>query len=163
MSLQLYRIDQVNGARLLGDETAVYEAITTRSNCDLGPCWPGLHVMLTGGEPPMPRYIALQQELDWDDDSFENVLMGGDPTQYEDALGFARYLAPSTVRKFGARLEDLSVGDFVERFDDDVLEYIPSGWDAARARPELAARFGELVACYRLAASSGDGLLFYTS
>jgi hypothetical protein len=111
----------------------------------------------------MPRYVAIEQDLEWDDDSFENILMGGERTPYEDELGFARYLAPATVRRFTPRLGEVSAADFDDRFDDDILEYLPPGWNAARARPELATQFQNLVAFYRTAASANDGLILYVS
>ena len=164
VTLHLVRVDPLTGARCLTDETAVYQAITSNgSSIDLGPSWPALHVMLTNGEPPMPGYVAIEQDLEWDGESFENLLMGGEPTPYEDELGFARYLAPATVRRFAPRLSEVSETDFVERLDDDILEYLPPGWDAARARPVLVTQFQKLVAFYRATAVAGDGLLLHVS
>jgi hypothetical protein len=57
----------------------------------------------------------------------------------------------------------VSETDFVERLDDDIVEYLPPGWDAARARPVLVTQFQKLVAFYRAAAVAGDGLLLHVS
>lgn len=159
-TLRAYRVDQVTGARLVGDAVAVYDVLTgDREPLDLGEAWPALHVLLTGGDPPMPRDVALSQSLEWDDDSRENLLMGGEATPYEDALSFARYLSPKRVRTL---LEVITVPKPTD-FDDDLLDYLPSGWNLDRARTELARQAERLREWYRAAAAAGDGLLFYAA
>lgn len=160
LRLRLYRVDQATGSRLGEDAIAVYDVLTgDREPLDLGESWPALHVLLTGGDPPMPRDVALAQSLDWDDDSPESLLMGGDATPYEDALSFARYLSPNHVRALAERISLPRPKDF----DDDLLDYLPSGWSLDRARTELARQAERLHEWYRAAATAGDGLLIYAT
>lgn len=159
-SLKLYRVSGRSVSGLTPDATAVYEIITgEREPLDLGETWPALHVLLTHGEPPMPRHIALEQDLDWDDTSAENILMGGEATPYEDALTVARYLAPVIVRSLVPLITDPKP----DEFDDYLLDYLPEGWSIDRARDELCTQAARLRAWYQATASAGDGLLLYVA
>jgi hypothetical protein len=159
-TLRLYRVDQVTGSRLLRDAVVVYEVLTgDRERLDLDESWPALHVLLTGGDPPMPRDVALARDVEWDDDSPENLLMGGEATPYEDALSFARYLSPKQVRT----LAELVAVPKPKDFDDDLLDYLPRGWGLDRARSELVRQAERLREWYRAAAAAGEGLLFYAA
>ena len=158
-SLKLYRISGRSASRLIPDATAVYETITgERKPLDLGETWPALHVLLTHGEPPMPRHVAIEQGLDWDDASAENILMGGEATPYEDALTVARYLARPLVPS----LVPLFADPKPVEFDDYLLDYLPEGWSVERAH-ELCMLVARLRAWYQATASAGDGLILYVA
>jgi len=131
---------------------------------DLDEAWAGLHFVLTA-EVPIPKQEALLRGLSWDDDSLENVLMGGEPTTYGDSFGVARYLKAEEVALMAEKLSDLSVERFKGFYEADALiEYDipPAIWeDQLESRDWLARYYYQLVDFFRSAASGGDGILIY--
>jgi len=146
--------------KLAGSEGLAYEAITEVPPVDLGERWPALHYSLCL-EAPMPRHVAVEDDVEWDDKSLENALMGGDATPYPDGLTFARVMLPATVRMMAPRLSAISPETMWDRVDDGINDYLPSDWTDPLKRSTVVAMFMRLVDVYRAAASAGDGLLFY--
>lgn len=109
----------------------------------------------------MPRHIALEQDLGWDDESLENVLMGGEPTPYEDALTVARVLDPATVRALGAKLQSVTPEDMWSRVDRGIDEYLPSDWPLPKKRSTVLALFLRVQDCFVAAAAADEGILLY--
>lgn len=129
---------------------------------DLGETWPGLHFVLTG-ELPISRPEALKAGLSWEEDSLENVLLGGEEVPHGANWGPARYLEPEKVARLAQKLSTISVEQFRERYDAEYLEEegIPPGdWnDLPRVLDELSEHFRQLVSFYQRAAAARDGLL----
>lgn len=71
----------------------------------------------------MPRDVALAEGVEWDDESLENALMGGEPMPYEDGLTVARVLSPKTVQTLRARLHTLTPEDSWDRVDDGIDDF----------------------------------------
>jgi hypothetical protein len=161
----LLHLDPVLGARLLRDAGAVYETITTARGddlLDLGDSWAGLHFLLSVGETPMPRHIAIARGLSWDDHSLENLLMGGEVTPYEDAFSGARHLTPPAVTALAQRVSSLTPAQLSTRFDDDIYDVLPAHWaDRPDTRAELLKHFEQLVTFYQNAAHANHGVLLY--
>jgi hypothetical protein len=153
------------GARLLRDAGVVYETITTArgdDRLDLGDSWAGLHFLLSVGETPMPRHIALARGLSWDDHSLENLLMGGELTPYEDAFSGARYLAPPAIAALAQQVASLTPDQLSARFDDEIYDVLPAHWaDRPDTRAELLQQFERLVTFYQSAARANHGILLY--
>jgi hypothetical protein len=161
-SLRLFRVDEVNGARALSDPSVVYDAVTGATPMlDLGECWPALHVLISAGESPIPRDVALSLDVEWDDGSLENVLMGGEATEYEDALSVARYHSPSRVVAMCGLLRGISADEILARFDESVMEYLPRARRSIATRRELVERFKQIVEWYAVARSAHAGILIY--
>lgn len=161
----LLQLPLEEGARLLHDASAVYKVITEKRSggiLDLGDIWAGLHFLLSVGEPPMPRHVALARGLAWDEHSLENLLMGGEPTPYEDAFTVARYLAPVAVTTLAQQVARLTTAQFSARFDDGVYDVLPLHW---RTRADtcavLVSGFEQLVVFYQTAEQADHGILQY--
>jgi hypothetical protein len=160
--MRLFRVSELTGARMLRDAEAVYETITEPvPSIELGEAWPAFHMVLTAGDAPMPRDVAIEEGVEWDDTSLENVLMGGEATPYEDGLSVARVLPPAAVRALSTELDAESPETLAGRVDEEVLGLAPSGWDRARTCEEVVAQYHRVADFYRTAAASGQGLLIY--
>jgi hypothetical protein len=131
---------------------------------DLGEYWAALTFMLSG-EMPIPKHEALRLGISWDNDSLENVLMGGEPTPFKASFGPARSVDPEQVARLATKLADLSVDEFMKWYDPKELlkERIPpETWDdQSETRALIGHVFEELVAFYKRAAAHGDGILIY--
>jgi hypothetical protein len=169
MDAYLARVSEAESKDILISADAVSRVIAgTRDDAerklDLGEAWAGLHFVLTA-EVPIPKQEALLRGLSWDDDSLENVLMGGEPTKYRDSFGVARYLSTEEVARMTDKLSDLSVERFKGFYEADALmEYgiPPAIWeDQFESRDWLARYYYQLVGFFRSASSSGDGILIY--
>ncbi len=129
---------------------------------DLGETWPGLHFVLTG-ELPISRPEAHKAGLSWDEDSLENVLLGGHEVPHGASWGPARYLTPERVALMAQKLSTVSDEQFRKSYDAEHMEQegIPPGdWDdLPRALDALSEHFRQLVSVYQRAAASGDGIL----
>ncbi len=157
--MQIRQVSEVAAAQALRSSHAVYVALTEEPLvADLGDWWPLVHVALTG-EAPMPRDVAHARDVEWDDDSFENVLMGGEATSYADDLSFARVMKPRDVLRWSARLAEVSPRQLADSLDHEMMSFAPRGADLEEARHELTARFTQLRACYLTAATAGHALL----
>lgn len=158
--MRLYRVPELTARRAVTEEAAVYEVITERPYVDVGPVWPALHYVLCF-EAPMPRHIALERDVEWEDDSLENVLMGGEATPYADGLTVARVLMPATVRVLAAQLRELTPAAIEERIDDSVDEYLPAEVEPDGKSPAIVEAFGRVAECFGKAAAAGEGVLLY--
>ena len=158
--MRLYRIAELTAQRMTRDADAVYAALTESSAVDLGEYWPALHYTLSG-EAPMPRHVALADGVEWDDESLENALMGGETTPYEDGLTVARVLSPKTVQTLWSRLHKLTPEDLWDQVDDGIDDYLPADWPGAKKRATVAASFMRLADCFGAAANAGEGILLY--
>ncbi len=169
MNAYLIKIAQVNSESVIRSADAVQKTIKDAQNntnriLNLDESWCGIHFVMTG-EYPIPRQEALQRGISWDDDSLENVLMGGSPTQYRTKLDVARYLKPKEVAKVAEKLSNLTVKQFEEWYDPEALmeEHIPPEiWDeGSEPRGWLISYFMKLVEFYKATTASGEGLLIY--
>lgn len=168
MDAHLARVELHNAG--LHDAESVHRVIAQARKesrtLDLNESWAALHFLLTS-EYPLPRYEAVERGIVWDDDSLENVLMGGDSTAYRTSFGVARYLSPSQVRRMYAQLSKLAVEEFIQRYDAETFieEGIPPDRsdDSLETRHWLEQAFKSLVEFYRLAATNDDGVLIYFS
>ena len=158
--MRLFRIPELTAARATRDPEVVYSTITEVPAVDLGEYWPALHYVLSG-EAPMPRHVALARGVEWDDESVENALMGGEATPYEDGLTVARVLAPAAVRQLAQRLDSVTPAALWDRVDDSIDEYLPAEWPHAKKCAAVTSPFMRLVECFDAAASAGDGILLY--
>ena len=131
---------------------------------DLNDSWAALHFMLSG-EVPMPKQEAIQRGISWNDSSLENLIMGGEPTAYEASFGPARLLASDLVMRLSRKLSDLSVEEFLERYDAEEMnaeQIPPGGWaDQEEARDLLGDRYLKLKEFYRSAAAANEAILIY--
>jgi hypothetical protein len=131
---------------------------------DLGEAWAGIHFLLTG-EVPVPREVAERLGVHWDEDSPENALMGGSPTPFLGSFGPARYRSPGEVARTAARLREIGVEEFHDRYDADALEaeqIPPDGWDdEGRAQEWLTSSYARLQRFYDETAADGAGLVVY--
>src|SRR5690348_5639321 len=158
--MRLHRISELTAQRAIRDADAVYTAITETDPVDLGEYWPALHYTLSG-ESPMPRYVALAKGVEWDDDSLENVLMGGEATPYEDGLCVARVLAPKTVKTLATKLRELTPEKVMDLVDDGIDEFLPADWPRATKCAVVVGPFNRLVECFAAAANASEGILLY--
>jgi hypothetical protein len=158
--MRLHRVPELTAQRAIRDADAVYTTISESDPIDLGEHWPALHYTLCG-ESPMPRYVALARGVEWDDDSLENVLMGGEATPYEDGLCVARVLAPRTVKVLAAQLNALTPEKVWDQVDDGIDEFLPADWPSATKRAAVVAPFMRLVECFAAAANAGEAILLY--
>jgi hypothetical protein len=142
------------------DADAVYSTLTEGAAVDLGEYWPALHYTLSG-EAPMPRHVAVAEGVEWDDESLENALMGGEPTPYEDGLTVARVLSPKTVQTVRTKLRKLTPEDLQDRVDDGIDDFLPTDWPAEKKRATVAASFMRLADCFGAAANASEGILLY--
>lgn len=158
--MRLFRVSELTARRLPRDADVAYTTVTDRDPVDLGEHWPALHYALCA-EAPMPRHIALEEEVEWDDDSLENVLMGGEPTPYEDGLTVARVLAPADVRNLAAKLQAITPEEMWSRVDDGLDEYLPPEMPLAVKKSTVLAMFLRVQDCFAVAAEAGEGILLY--
>lgn len=158
--MQLYLVSDLMARRVLKDEAAVYETITEVKPVHLGNQWPALHYSLCV-EAPMPRHVALEKHLEWDDESLENALMGGDATPYKDGLTFARCIQPAAVRRLAAKLNAISPEQIWDDVDDGIDDYLPADWSRELKCSTVAAMFMRLVDVYVAASKADCGLLIY--
>lgn len=158
--MRLYRVPELMARRAVAEEAAVYEVITEGTYVDAGTVWPALHYVLCF-EAPMPRHIALQRDVEWEDDSLENVLMGGEATPYADQLTVARVLMPEAVRVLAAQLRELTPAVIEGRIDDSVDEYLPAEVGANDKVSVIVEAFGRVAECFGEAAAAGEGILLY--
>ena len=131
---------------------------------ELDDAWIALHFLLSG-ELPMPKDEALRRGQRWDADSFESVLMGGEPTSFEGFYGAARYLPPAEVALLARKLGALTPADFAARYDPAAFarnRILPAIWDdEPHARRWLGEHFFRLVRFYETAAAAERGLMIY--
>jgi hypothetical protein len=131
---------------------------------DLEKAWAGIHFLLTA-EVPITREDAIRLGISWDDDSLENALMGGRPTDLETSSGPVRYLDSDEISRIAAKLADISIEEFSDRYDPDALteEQIPPDvWDnESEARDWLASSYAKLREFYQETAAQNAGLLIY--
>jgi Domain of unknown function (DUF1877) len=128
----------------------------------LGDSWAAIHLVLTG-TPFIPKFEAKKRGISWDDQSLENVIMGGEATPVKDAFGAARYLSPRDIDFLAQRLAAISDEEFKNNYDADELEdyQIPPGdWDD-EALQWLLRNFHDLKAYFESAAKENKGLLTY--
>lgn len=157
--MKLFRIPELAAARAQQSADAVYAIVTEEGAVDLGTQWPALHYVLSS-EAPMPRHVALDEGLEWDDDSLENVLMGGEPTPYADALTVARVLLPSSVGTLANKLR--AVGDIRADVDDSVDEYFLGDLSATEEVATIVGLYERVAGCFALASDAGEAILLYT-
>jgi hypothetical protein len=168
MDAYMLRVPGYRGRALLDSLEEVQHAIrwaeTHRDHkLELGEAWAGLHFLLTG-ELPIPREEALSRGVSWDENSLENVLMGGRTTPYLTSWGPARYLSPYEVARLASKLSKVSVNTIRNHYDPKGLseEHIPPDtWDEPGTREWLASSYSKLICFYAEAASTQDGLLIY--
>jgi hypothetical protein len=167
MDAFLVRVPKLDGDAVLKSADAARKIIAATAGTpplDLGEYWIALHFLLSG-ETPIPRHEALRRGLSWDDDSPENILMGGAPTPFMSSFGPARYLHPEQVERLATKLAGLSVAEFQARYNPEDLraeDISPGGWDdGGEALARLSRYFEELVAFYTKAAAHGEGMLIY--
>lgn len=169
MDAYLLRVAAADADDILSSADAARQAIANRSKApdhllNLEESWAAMHYMLSG-EVPFPKPEALRRGVSWDDDSLENVLMGGEPVPYKGSFGPARYLNPQTVAAMSERLTIRGIEGFLEAYNPEAMtsHNIPPGdWDdAAETRDWLGAHFEKLAAFYKAAATAGDGVLIY--
>jgi len=165
MGMRLVRVPTTDAVDFSTHATAVRQALERADNdriLDLDEAWAALHFVLTS-EYPIPRDEALRRGVAWDDDSLENVLMGGSDTAYRTSGGAVRYVAPESVERMGEKLSELSPDEFRNWYDaDELLENdVPPGtWDQEGESLEwLVAYYQRLVDFYRNAAANREGLL----
>jgi len=72
-------------------------------------------------EPIIPRHEALKRGISWDDDSLENVLLGGLPTPFQTVFGPARYVDPGRVGVLGEKLSKVAPEAFNDWYDPEYL------------------------------------------
>lgn len=124
--------------------------------------WAAIHLILTGS-PPIPKTEALKRGISWDDQSLENVIMGGEATPVKDAFGAARYLSSREVAFLAQKLAAVSDEEFKRNYDADELEdyQIPPGdWDD-EALQWLLRNFHGLQASFASAAKGNKALFIY--
>jgi hypothetical protein len=166
MDAFLVRVPKLDGDAVLKSAEAARRIIAEAgtSQLDLGEYWLALHFLLSG-ETPIPKHEALRRGLSWDDDSPENILMGGEPTPFMSSFGPARYLHPERVAHLATKLAGLSVAEFQARYNPEDLraeDMPPGGWDdGGEALARLCRYFKDLAAFYNKAAAHGDGMLIY--
>jgi Domain of unknown function (DUF1877) len=129
---------------------------------NLDESWCAIHFVMTG-EHPIPKDEAQRRGISWNDDSLENVIMGGISTPYKTSLGVARYLNSQQVARIAGKLDQLPVDKFKEWYDPEALiegQIPPENWDEGiTARDWLVDYFKKLVEFYKAAADFGDGIL----
>jgi hypothetical protein len=170
MNAYLLRISPQEAETIITDVEAIGQVIKRAwylldRHLDLDMAWYGIHFVITSGEVPIPKYEAQKRDISWDDNSLENVLMGGIPTPYEAFFGVVRYLPPEEVILMNGKLEQITEEKFRQLYDPQLLneEQIPPGsWDAADVNCDwLLGYFQKLVKFYQTAALIGDGILIY--
>jgi hypothetical protein len=131
---------------------------------NLDESWYGIHFVMTD-EYPITKTEAQQRGISWDDDSLENIIMGGSSTPYKTSFGAARYLNPQQVERMAEKLEHLNVDKFKEWYNPEVLmseNMPPLNWDKGNTmRDWLVGYFKKLVEFYKAAASAGESILIY--
>lgn len=128
---------------------------------DIGEAWAGLHFLITG-ETPIPKHVALDLTGRWDDDSLENVIMGGEPTPFEGANGPARVLTAPEVSALAKKLARIGQRRVMDGYDAAELERekIPPGnWDDDATRTWLGDMLEKLAVFFGVASRAGDALL----
>lgn len=129
---------------------------------ELGESWCALHFILSG-EPPIPKPEALKRGISWDDDSLENIIMGGSVTPFKDTFGAARYFTPEEVAKLQQELSSITEEKLMELYDPGTLEDYdipPGNWDKDDLT-WLIENFNNLKTFYESAAQNNQGLLTY--
>lgn len=169
MDLVMVRVSSADAENIIKSESAIGQALATAGAdqvLNLDEAWSGLHFVLTG-EFPVPHHEAQHRDIPWDPSSLENALMGGDLTPHMSISGPTRYMSPDQVRRMAEALAAVSIDKFREWYDADELlgnRIPPERWrHADSAFVWLADYFVRLVAHYKAAAASGDGLLIAIS
>ena len=168
MEVVLIDVPVAKARSICEDLRVVREAISwakenPQNQLSLDDAWAALHFTLTA-EYPIPRQKAEELGLSWDEDSLENVIMGGAETPFPSSFGPTRYLSPALVRSMSANLAKIDVSQFSTRVDPKALsaeKMLPDSWDPETAAQLLPAYFAKLKAFYSEAASNGDGVLIY--
>jgi hypothetical protein len=169
MKAYLVRVNTKDSEKIINSSEAVESVIKQAQNktshiLNLDDSWCAIHFVMTG-EYPVPKDEAQRRGISWNDDSLENVILGGSPTPYTTSWGVARYLNPQEVARMTEQLVSLTVDKFKEWYDPEELmeEQMPPGnWDESdEARDWLVNYFKKLVEFYRTAAGVGDGILIY--
>jgi hypothetical protein len=130
---------------------------------DIEDAWIALHFLLSA-EEPIPKGEALRRGVSWDDNSMENILMGGTDTPHNGSFGPTRLMDPDEVKRMSALLSSINIDDFAERYDPEALEDIdmPRGdWNSEESRQWLLNSFEMLKRFYFETAEKGDALLLY--
>jgi hypothetical protein len=168
MKALLIRLPASKSSRICEDVRVVRDAIAwSQQNQDaevsLDDAWAALH-FLVSADYPIPRQEAEERGMSWNEDSLENVLMGGDATAFLSSFGPARFVPPSLVRSMAAKLEKISVATFSSRIDPETLfeeRMLLDSWDSDTAVERLPKYFAMLQSFYMTAASKGEGVLIY--
>jgi hypothetical protein len=156
-------------AQSIGTDNAVVRGAVLWANqnpdseLSLNNAWAALHFTLTG-EYPIPRQIAEERGMSWDEASLENAIMGGTATPFQSAYGPVRYLAPQLVRSIARELENITLDEFCSRIDPEALsqeEMLPESWDPEVVVNLLPQYFTKLKGLYMHAEAAGNGMLIY--
>jgi hypothetical protein len=150
-------VGDVSVTRKIVEETAA----GSEQRLELDEAWAPLHFGLTGA-PPVPRQEAEDLGLGWDEQSLENVLMGGEATPLMAGFGAARYVSPALVRSMASRLADISAASFRSRVEPQAMvqeRVFPDSWDLDAVPDLMEHYFTKLRDFYAAAAAHGDGLL----
>ncbi|MCU0491396.1 MAG: YfbM family protein [Chloroflexaceae bacterium] len=148
--------DEVVGELILSSR------MTPGARLALEESWCAIHILLTW-ELPIPKHEALRRGMSWEDDSLENIFMGGTPTTCTGFFGPVCYMAPAEMQRLNQKLATISPAQFEASYDVDYLmEYRvpPDTWDdLPHARQWLVQHYKALQAFYQQTADRGDGLL----
>ncbi|MBD2609891.1 DUF1877 family protein [Nostoc punctiforme FACHB-252] len=169
MNAYLVRVYREDGEKIISSSKTVENVIKQAQNqsdrvLDLDESWYGIHFVMTA-EYPIPKDEAQRRGISWNNESLENVILGGSPTPYKTMFGAARYLNPEEVAQMAEKLNNLTVDKFKEWCDPETLieEQIPPvNWDENSTLCDwLSDYFKKLLELYKSAASVGDGILVY--
>lgn len=167
MDAHLLRVTPDRGWTILEDTEVAREIEAAQGSkrvLDVAEAWAGLHFLLTG-EMPTIKEDAIRLGISWDDDSLENVLMGGQPTRLNSSYGPVRFLGANDVVRMAAKLAEVTEKDISDRYDPVVLteEQIPPyEWDNEfESRDWLVSSYAKLNEFYQVAATEKAGLLIY--
>lgn len=172
MEMHLLYVAPKFSANIQTDRDAVRRAIEhareiTDGVLRLDEIWPALYFVLTG-KFPITKNEAVRLRLTWDDNSLDNVIMGGEPTPYKGLHENARYLGPDQVKRYAQKLSRIDPNELTKNADlNELVEnnLLSSGYDYNQAtiRKQLADQFTKLVKFYTTAAKNKDGMLIYLS
>jgi len=104
--------------------------------CDLEEAWAGIQYVLSL-EVPIPKYKAIRRGICWDDESLDNAIMGGEPTDIQTNLGPARLKSKEQVSKLAVQLSIITRDEFWQRYDADGWydnSISPGDWEQPEVR-----------------------------
>jgi hypothetical protein len=149
---------------LAGDRDAVRALLEHAAgrHLDLEDGWPALHFALSG-EVPIPKEEALKRGISWNDNSLENVLMGGIPTALVATGGPARYHPPAEVRELARTLSRVDPDAVAGGVTPEDLEGesipLPASIEPEELGQWLRGMVQAIQSFFRAVADAGRGIL----